>query len=72
MDSPALRKRSHAVLHDIDIAPARIHPLSDVTKKTRRIRVIGVETTGHRPIFVEPGHPAADPAHPQVAPQSLQ
>ena len=67
-----LGKTAQPVLHRVHFAPARIHPLSHVTKQRGCVRIRRVQTARCGPVFVEPRHAAANPAQPEVAPQLIQ
>ena len=71
--SATRRKRFESVLDHVDIAPARIHPLSDIAEQATRHSLHARPSAPEAvPIFIEPRHSASDSAKTEIFAKSVQ
>jgi hypothetical protein len=65
----AFRENAQSILNDIDVAPARVHPLRYITEEGRGVRVSGIEVARPGPHLIEARHTTPDLAMTQIFPQ---
>src|SRR4051812_42061304 len=67
-----LRERAQALLHNIDIAPPRIHPLRDVAKDGSTIGIMRIQPPPPGPILIQTRLSAADSSRTEVFAKSRE